>query len=168
MTKNNAQNSKQNAAQQPGNKQNGKQTAVPDATQNTTQKPQQGQKTPVGGLVLGEGPIEFNQGRKTVSLKVRNTGDRPIQVGSHFHFFEVNRALEFDRAAAYGMRLNISSTTAIRFEPGDEKTVSLVAIGGTSGTYGFNNLVDGWTGDDHERVINQERADKLGFKNAKL
>lgn len=168
MTKNNAQNNKQNAAQQPGNAQNGKQNAVPDATQNTTQKPQQGQKTPVGGLVLGEGPIEFNEGRKTVTLKVHNTGDRPIQGGSHFHFFEVNRALEFDRPAAYGMRLNISSTTAIRFEPGDEKTVSLVAIGGTSGTYGFNNLVDGWTGDDHERVLNQERADKLGFKNAKL
>ena len=106
---------------------------------------------PVGGLILGSAPIEFNAGRKTVTLKVRNTGDRPIQVGSHFHFFEVN----------------ISSTTAIRFEPGDEKTVSLVTIGGTSGTYGFNNLVDGWTGDEHERVINEERADKLGFKNAK-
>ena len=119
------------------------------------------------GLILGSAPIEFNAGRKTVTLKVRNTGDRPIQVGSHFHFFEVNRALEFDRHAAYGMRLNISSTTAIRFEPGDEKTVSLVTIGGTSGTYGFNNLVDGWTGDEHERVINEERADKLGFKNAK-
>ena len=80
-------------------------------------------KTPVGGLILGSDPIEFNAGRKTITLKVRNTGDRPIQVGSHFHFFEVNRALEFDRHAAYGMRLNISSTTAIRFEPGDEKTV---------------------------------------------
>ena len=115
-------------------------------------------KTPVGGLILGSDPIEFNAGRKTITLKVRNTGDRPIQVGSHFHFFEVNRALEFDRHAAYGMRLNISSTTAIRFEPGDEKTVSLVSIGGTSGTYGFNNLVDGWTGDEHERVINEERC----------
>ncbi len=125
------------------------------------------EKTPVGGLILAEEPIEFNVGRKTVDVKVRNTGDRPIQVGSHFHFFEVNRALEFDRHAAYGMRLNISSTTAIRFEPGDEKTVSLVAIGGTSGTYGFNNLVDGWTGDEHQRVINEERADKLGFKNAR-
>lgn len=125
------------------------------------------EKTPVGGLILAEEPIEFNVGRKTAEVKVRNTGDRPIQVGSHFHFFEVNRALEFDRHAAYGMRLNIASTTAIRFEPGDEKTVSLVAIGGTSGTYGFNNLVDGWTGDEHQRVINEERADKLGFKNAK-
>ncbi len=125
-------------------------------------------KATVGGLVLAEDPIEFNTNRKSISLKVRNTGDRPIQVGSHFHFFEVNRALEFDRHAAYGMRLNISSTTAIRFEPGDEKTVSLVAIGGTSGTYGFNNLVDGWTGDEHRRVLNEEHADKLGFKNAKL
>lgn len=124
-------------------------------------------KAKVGGLVLGTEPIEFNVGRKTITLKVRNTGDRPIQVGSHFHFFEVNRALEFDRHAAYGMRLNISSTTAIRFEPGDEKTVSLVAIGGTSGTYGFNNLVDGWTGDVHQQVLNEEKADKLGFKNAK-
>ena len=121
----------------------------------------------VGGVILMNAPIEYNNNRKTVRLVVRNTGDRPIQVGSHFHFFEVNRALEFDRHAAYGMRLNISSTTAIRFEPGDEKTVSLVSIGGTSGTYGFNNLVDGWTGDEHERVINEERADKLGFKNAK-
>ena len=116
---------------------------------------------------LASGTITINEDRPTVDLDVLNTGDRPIQVGSHFHFFEVNRALEFDRHAAYGMRLNISSTTAIRFEPGDEKTVSLVSIGGTSGTYGFNNLVDGWTGDEHERVINEERADKLGFKNAK-
>lgn len=122
-------------------------------------------KVPVGGLVLATEPIEFNMGRKTVSLKVRNTGDRPVQVGSHYHFFEVNRALEFDRHAAYGMRLNISATTAIRFEPGDEKTISLVEIGGTDSTYGFNNLVDGWTGDEHQRVLNEERADKLGFRN---
>lgn len=121
----------------------------------------------VGGEILMSDPIEYNIGRKTVKLVVRNTGDRPIQVGSHFHFFEVNRYLEFDREAAFGCHLNIPATTAIRFEPGDEKTVSLVSIGGTSGTYGFNNLVDGWTGDEHERVINEERADKLGFKNAK-
>ena len=120
-------------------------------------------KTPVGGLILGSDPIEFNAGRKTITLKVRNTGDRPIQVGSHFHFFEVNRALEFDRHAAYGMRLNISSTTAIRFEPGDEKTVSLVSIGGTSGTYGFNNLVDGWTGDEHEPSSARPLGTKSGL-----
>ena len=125
------------------------------------------QPVPVGGLILRSDQIEYNLGRKTVKLVVRNTGDRPVQVGSHFHFFEVNRYLEFDRDAAFGCHLNIPATTAIRFEPGDEKTVSLVSIGGTSGTYGFNNLVDGWTGDEHERVINEERADKLGFKNAK-
>ena len=121
----------------------------------------------IGEIMASDREITLNEGKKTVTIKVANKGDRPVQVGSHFHFFEVNRALEFDRHAAYGMRLNISSTTAIRFEPGDEKTVSLVSIGGTSGTYGFNNLVDGWTGDEHERVINEERADKLGFKNAK-
>lgn len=122
----------------------------------------------VGGYILKNDPIEFNQNHKSISLKVRNTGDRPIQVGSHFHFFEVNRALEFDRAAAYGMRLNISSTTAIRFEPGDEKTVSLVEIGGTASVYGFNNLVDGWTGDQHPKPVKVERAIAVGFKNAKL
>ena len=79
------------------------------------------------------------------TLKVRNTGDRPIQVGSHFHFFEVNRALEFDRAAAFGLRLDIPARTAIRFEPGDEKEVTLVPFGGKQRVYGFNNLVDGWT-----------------------
>ena len=121
----------------------------------------------IGEIMASDREITLNEGKKTVTVMVANKGDRPVQVGSHFHFFEVNRALEFDRHAAYGMRLNISSTTAIRFEPGDEKTVSLVSIGGTSGTYGVNNLVDGWTGDEHERVINEERADKLGFKNAK-
>lgn len=128
----------------------------------------QNPKVPVGGLLLASDPITFNEGHRTITLKVRNTGDRPIQVGSHFHFFEVNRALEFDRHAAYGMRLNIASTTAVRFEPGDEKTVLLMDIGGTAGVYGFNNLVDGWTGDGHEQVVNEERAEKLGFKNAKL
>ena len=121
----------------------------------------------IGEIMTSDREITLNEGKKAVTIMVANKGDRPVQVGSHFHFFEVNRALEFDRHAAYGMRLNISSTTAIRFEPGDEKTVSLVSIGGTSGTYGFNNLVDDWTGDEHERVINEERADKLGFKNAK-
>ena len=102
--------------------------------------------TPVGGYVLSDKPIEINAGRPTVNLKVRNTGDRPIQVGSHFHFFEVNRALEFDRKSAFGKRLNISASTAIRFEPGDEKEVTLVPFGGKQRVYGFNNLVDGWIG----------------------
>lgn len=124
-------------------------------------------KIPVGGVIYAEAPVSFNEGRPVTTIKVRNTGDRPIQVGSHFHFFEVNRALEFDRAAAYGMRLNIASTTAVRFEPGDEKSVELVPFGGLRAAYGFNDLVDSWTGDSHARSINIARADALGFKNVR-
>ncbi len=89
--------------------------------------------------------ITFDADRPVTTLKVRNSGDRPVQVGSHFHFFEVNRALEFDRAAAFGLHLNIPSSTATRFEPGDEREVQLVPYGGKRGVYGFNNLVDGPT-----------------------
>jgi urease subunit gamma/beta len=87
--------------------------------------------------------IEINAGRSTAQVVVRNTGDRPIQVGSHFHFFEVNTALDFDRAAAYGMRLDIAAGTAVRFEPGEEKPISLVAFGGDRIMYGHNALVNG-------------------------
>ena len=125
------------------------------------------EKVPVGGVIFADAPVSFNEGRPVVKIKVRNTGDRPIQVGSHFHFFEVNRALEFDRAAAYGMRLNIASTTAVRFEPGDEKAVELVPYGGLRSAYGFNDLVDSWTGDVHTRAINIAKADALGFKNVR-
>ncbi len=121
----------------------------------------------MGGVVFADAPVSFNEGRPVIRIKVRNTGDRPIQVGSHFHFFEVNRALEFDRAAAYGMRLNIASTTAVRFEPGDEKAVELVPFGGLRSVYGFNDLVDSWTGDAHSRAINIAKADALGFKNVR-
>lgn len=110
------------------------------------QKSQAAAKTPVGGYILSDKPIEINAGRPTVTLKVRNTGDRPIQVGSHFHFFEVNRALEFDRQLAFGKRLNIPASTGLRFEPGDEKDVTLVPVGGKQRIHGFNNLVDGWVG----------------------
>jgi urease beta subunit len=96
-----------------------------------------------GEYFLRSEPIELNANRPTRRLEVSNTGDRPIQVGSHFHFFEVNRALAFDRAAAYGMRLNIAAGTAVRFEPGDTREVELVAIGGTRRVYGLNRLVDG-------------------------
>jgi urease subunit beta len=129
-------------------------------------------KVPVGGLVLAEGAIEINAGLPAVTLKVRNTGDRPIQVGSHYHFFEVNRALEFDRAAAFGMRLGIPATTAIRFEPGDEKEVTLVPLAGKQHVYGFSNLVDGWTGGapttyrpNFARALKQAR--ELDFKSSK-
>jgi urease subunit beta len=100
--------------------------------------------TPVGGYVLADAPVEINVGRPRLTLTVRNTGDRPIQVGSHFHFFEVNRALDFDRPQAFGHRLDIPAGTAVRFEPGDEKHVTLVPFGGKRRVHGFNNLVDGW------------------------
>jgi len=96
-----------------------------------------------GEYILAEGEIELNRGRATARVVVRNTGDRPIQAGSHYHFFEVNQALEFDRRAAYGMRLDIAAGTAIRFEPGEEKEVPLVAFGGARAVYGHNNLVRG-------------------------
>lgn len=88
-------------------------------------------------------PVEINAGRPTVRLSVRNTGDRPIQVGSHFHFFEVNRALDFDRPRAMGMHLNIPAGTSIRLEPGDEKEVDLVEYGGMKRVVGFNGLING-------------------------
>jgi urease subunit beta len=96
-----------------------------------------------GELLTVDGDLELNAGRKTVSLTVANTGDRPIQVGSHFHFFETNEALRFDRAAARGFRLNIAAGTAVRFEPGQERTVDLVALGGDRIVYGFNGNVMG-------------------------
>jgi len=100
---------------------------------------------PVGGYVCSPTPISFDDDRPQTTLKVRNAGDRPIQVGSHFHFFEVNPALEFDRPAAFGLHLSIPSSTATRFEPGDEREVQLVPYGGKRAVYGFNNLVDGPT-----------------------
>jgi urease subunit beta len=99
----------------------------------------------VGGYVCSSASITFDADRPVTTLTVRNSGDRPIQVGSHFHFFEVNRALEFDRPSAFGLRLNIPSSTATRFEPGDEREVQLVPYGGKRAVYGFNNLVDGPT-----------------------
>ncbi len=96
-----------------------------------------------GELFVDDGEIELNAGRPTVTLTVANTGDRPIQVGSHFHFYEVNAALTFDREQARGMRLDIPAGTAVRFEPGDEKAVTLVALAGDRQVYGFNNLVNG-------------------------
>ncbi len=96
-----------------------------------------------GEYLLEEGIITLNDGRDTSTVLVSNTGDRPIQVGSHYHFFEVNRALDFDRAAAYGMRLNIAAGTAVRFEPGEQKEVHLVAFGGSRIIHGHNGWVNG-------------------------
>lgn len=96
-----------------------------------------------GEYVIGDGDVVANAGRRTVELTVENTGDRPIQIGSHFHFFEVNRALRFDRAKAFGMRLNVPAGTAVRFEPGDAKRVTLVELAGARKVYGLNALTEG-------------------------
>ena len=96
-----------------------------------------------GEYFLSTEPIEINAGRPTRRLEVTNRGDRPVQVGSHCHFFEVNRFLDFDREAAYGMRLNIAAGTAVRFEPGDTRDIDLVAIGGRREVVGLNRLVEG-------------------------
>ena len=129
-----------------------------------------GGRTPVGGLVLAPGGIELNAGYPTTTVTVRNTGDRPVQVGSHFHFFEVNAFLEFDRGKAFGKRLDIPASTALRFEPGDEKEVTLVPFQGKQRVIGFNNLVDGWAGEEpydaHRPRLAEamERAARFGFK----
>ena len=113
--------------------------------------------------ILRDEPVEINAGRRTVSVSVRNTGDRPIQVGSHFHFFEVNRALVFDRAAALGMRLNIPAGLAVRFEPGDTREVELVALGGRGRAVGFNGLADGSTTTEQGVTRALRRAGEQGF-----
>jgi urease beta subunit len=118
----------------------------------------------VGDVTLGKGDIEAFPNRKTIALKVKNTGDRGIQVGSHFHFFEANRALDFDRKKAYGMRLAIPAGTSVRFEPGQEKEVTLVEYGGKKYVHGFNNLVDGSVRTMYEKDKALTKAKKLGFK----
>ncbi len=97
-----------------------------------------------GEFVIKEGEIELNAGRRTVKLQVANTGDRAIQVGSHYHFYEVNEALEFEREQARGMRLNIPAGTTVRFEPGDAKEVVLVALSGSRQVYGFQGKINGY------------------------
>jgi urease subunit beta len=96
-----------------------------------------------GEYILGKGDIKCNVGRTTTNVTVVNTGDRPVQIGSHFHFFEVNRQMQFEREKAFGMRLNIAAGTAVRFEPGEEKEVELVSFGGNQKIFGFSNLTDG-------------------------
>jgi urease subunit beta len=96
-----------------------------------------------GEMKVAAGDLELNKGRKTVTVKVTNSGDRPIQVGSHYHFFETNEALQFDRKAAYGCRLNIAAGTAVRFEPGQARTVELVGVVGERKIFGFAGKVNG-------------------------
>jgi urease beta subunit len=118
-----------------------------------------------GEYLLGEGDIEANAGRRTAQLTVANTGDRPIQVGSHFHFFEANRALRFERSEAWGMRLNIPAGTAVRFEPGDEKVVSLVDLAGAREVHGLNSLADGKV-DAARKDAAVKKAGQAGFQGA--
>ena len=96
-----------------------------------------------GEVKAAPGEIELNKGRKTAKLEVTNTGDRPVQVGSHYHFYETNEALRFDRKKAYGCRLNIAAGTAVRFEPGQSRTVELIPLAGSRVVYGFNAKVSG-------------------------
>ena len=100
-----------------------------------------------GQVVAADGDIELNAGRDTVTVEVANTGDRPVQVGSHYHFFETNAALEFDRETAYGCRLDIPAGTAVRFEPGQSRTVTLVAYAGARRVFGFTGKVQGDLGE---------------------
>lgn len=117
-----------------------------------------------GELECAAEPVQINEGRETTSTSVGNTGDRPVQVGSHAHFFEVNPALRFDREAAYGMRLDLPAGTAIRFEPGDERDVQLVAFGGERRVFGMHGLVNGDLDADGAQERALERAANRGFE----
>lgn len=118
-----------------------------------------------GEVFVKKGHIICNAHRPTITLKVTNTGDRPIQVGSHFHFFEVNKKMRFDRAKAFGKRLSIPASTAVRFEPGEEKEVTLVTFGGARRVIGANNLVNGDTTSELNKKLALEKARDLQFSN---
>ena len=121
-----------------------------------------------GEYILQHDNIACNVGRPTVTVAVVNTGDRPVQVGSHFHFFEVNKQMAFDRAKAFGMRLNIAAGTAVRFEPGEEKEVELVSFGGNKIVYGFSNLTNGDTSSEEVKAAAMQKAKEQNFKNKRV
>jgi urease subunit beta len=112
--------------------------------------------------------ITLNSGRKQLTIKVSNTGDRPVQVGSHYHFFEVNKCLEFDREKGYGMRLDIPSGTAVRFEPGEEKEIKLTEFAGNMSIFGLNGLTSGSLADEEVFGKAIEKATKLAFKGVEI
>lgn len=116
-----------------------------------------------GELLPADGDVELQPARERITLRVSNTGDRPIQVGSHFHFFEVNRALRFDRTRGYGMRLDLPAGTSVRFEPGDERDVKLVSVAGARMIYGLNGLTQGALDDPSVRDAALGRARERGF-----
>lgn len=117
-----------------------------------------------GEILAIDGEIELNAGRRKASMKVTNMGDRPVQIGSHYHFFEVNRALDFDREAAFGMRLDIPAGTAVRFEPGQEKVVELTEFGGEQRLSGLNGLTNGSARDPAVKAAAITRARERGFR----
>jgi urease beta subunit len=121
-----------------------------------------------GEYRLASGDIQCHANRKTETIIVINKGDRPVQVGSHFHFFEVNRQMLFDRPRSFGMRLNIAAGTAVRFEPGEEKEVELVLFGGTKTIVGFSNLVNGDTADAGVRESSLVKAREQNFNSEKI
>lgn len=129
-------------------------------------KAAQPERSRAGEVVTPDEDIELNAGRRSATLTATNTGDRPIQIGSHFHFFEVNKALEFDREKAFGMRLDIPSGTAVRFEPGQAKEVALVEIGGKGKVSGFNDLTNGSIQSKKVKENALKRARKQGFRGA--
>ncbi len=121
-----------------------------------------------GEILVEDGEIEINAGKDKKSILIRNTADRPIQVGSHYHFFETNKMLSFDRKASFGMRLDIPSGTAVRFEPGEEKEVCLTAIGGQRIGFGLNGLTNGRMDDKEVRDKAMEKARMLGFQDREV
>jgi urease subunit gamma/beta len=130
-----------------------------------TQPAAQGGPTP-GEIIPADGDIEINAGRRKASVRAVNTGDRPIQIGSHFHFFEVNKALQFDREQAFGMHLDIPAGTAVRFEPGEAKQVTLCEFGGAGEIFGLNSLTDGSTRSPARKAEALRKAKEQGFKGA--
>ncbi len=118
-----------------------------------------------GEYILDEGNIKCNVGRTTIKIVAVNTGDRPVQIGSHYHFFEVNKQMEFDREKSFGMRLNIAAGTAVRFEPGEEKEVELVSFGGKQSIYGINTLTNGSTIKEENKLNALQKLSAQNFKN---
>jgi urease subunit beta/urease subunit gamma/beta len=118
-----------------------------------------------GEFFIGDGHVICNEGREVTKIEVTNTGDRPIQVGSHFHFFEVNKMMEFDREKAFGKRLNIIASTAVRFEPGEAKEIELVPYAGGRNIYGHNDLVNGNTETEVAKANAMKKVKEQGFKN---
>lgn len=126
-------------------------------------EPDEARRRP-GEILAQDGQVEINAGRRRVQLRVVNTGDRPVQIGSHYHFFEVNKGLDFDREQAFGMHLDIPAGTAVRFEPGEEREVGLVAYGGAQEIHGFSGLTNGDVDDPECKPAALARAKSKGFK----